>query len=52
MWRADTDRAMRSTMVALEVIDSAPDSDRLVKAHELATRNGASLIDSEIQREQ
>jgi diacylglycerol O-acyltransferase len=45
MWRADTDRAMRSTVLALEVLDCAPDWDRLVKAHEWATRIVPRLSD-------
>ena len=28
MWRAEADPRMRSTMVALELLDSAPDWDR------------------------
>ena len=38
MWRADGDPMMRSTMMAVEVLDGAPDWDRLVDAHEWAVR--------------
>ena len=38
MWRADTDPMMRSTVMAIEVLDVAPDWDRLVAAHEWASR--------------
>ncbi|HEY2224787.1 wax ester/triacylglycerol synthase domain-containing protein [Actinomycetospora sp.] len=38
MWRAEADPALRSTMVALTVLDTAPDWPRLVAAHEWATR--------------
>jgi len=38
MWRVDTDPMMRSTVMALEVLDVAPDWDRLVAAHEWASR--------------
>ena len=38
MWRAEHDPRMRSTMVAIELLDSAPDWDRFVSAHEWASR--------------
>jgi diacylglycerol O-acyltransferase len=38
MWRADGDPMMRSTMMAVEVLDTAPDWDRLAEAHEWAVR--------------
>jgi len=38
MWRAEADPRLRSTMVGLELLDRAPDWDRLVAAHEWATR--------------
>jgi len=38
MWRADTNPMMRSTVMAIEVLDVAPDWDRLVAAHEWASR--------------
>jgi diacylglycerol O-acyltransferase / wax synthase len=38
MWRADVDRAMRSSMMAVEVLDTRPDWMRLVDAHEWASR--------------
>lgn len=38
MWRADSDPMMRSTMMAVEVLDRSPDWDRLVDAHEWAIR--------------
>jgi WS/DGAT/MGAT family acyltransferase len=37
-WRAEADPRLRSTIVALEVLDCAPDWDRLVRAHEWGTR--------------
>lgn len=45
MWRADTDRAMRSTMMAVEVLDTAPDWNRLAAAHEWASRMVPRLCD-------
>ena len=45
MWRADTDRAMRSTVMAVEVLDTEPDWDRLVDAHEWASRMVPRLCD-------
>ncbi len=38
MWRAEADPALRSTMVAFALLDSAPDWPRLVAAHDWATR--------------
>jgi diacylglycerol O-acyltransferase / wax synthase len=38
MWRAEADPALRSTMVALALLDRAPDWPRLVAAHDWATR--------------
>ncbi|WP_293002277.1 wax ester/triacylglycerol synthase domain-containing protein [Mycobacterium sp.] len=38
MWRADIDPMMRSTVMAVEVLDVAPDWDRLLAAHEWASR--------------
>jgi len=37
-WRAEADPRLRSTLVAAEILDHAPDWDRLVAAHEWATR--------------
>jgi diacylglycerol O-acyltransferase len=45
MWRADTDRSMRSTVMAVEVLDTEPDWDRLVDAHEWASRMVPRLCD-------
>ena len=38
MWRAEADARLRSTIVALEILDSTPDWDRYVAAHDWATR--------------
>jgi WS/DGAT/MGAT family acyltransferase len=38
MWRAEEDPVLRSHMTAIEVLDCVPDWDRLVRAHEWATR--------------
>ncbi len=38
MWRGDTDRRMRGTISMLEIYDCVPDWDRLVAAHEWASR--------------
>jgi WS/DGAT/MGAT family acyltransferase len=38
MWRGDADRRLRGTTCALEVLDTVPDWNRLVAAHEWATR--------------
>ena len=37
MWRAEVDPRLRSTVTIVDVLDSAPDWDRLVDAHEWAT---------------
>ncbi len=38
MWRAEADPRLRSTIVALELLDCAPDWDRYLAAHDWATR--------------
>lgn len=38
MWRAEADPAMRTTVVVVELLDTAPEWSRLVEAHEWATR--------------
>lgn len=38
LWRGEADPTLRSTMVGLELLDAAPDWDRLVEAHDWATR--------------
>jgi diacylglycerol O-acyltransferase len=38
MWRAESNPRMRSTVCGLELLDRAPDWDRLVAAHEWAAR--------------
>ncbi len=38
MWRAEADPRMSATTVAVEVLDSVPDWDRLVAAHDWGTR--------------
>ena len=45
MWRADTDRAMRSAVMAVELLDCQPDWNRLLDAHEWATRMVPRLCD-------
>jgi diacylglycerol O-acyltransferase / wax synthase len=45
MWRADTDRSMRSTVMAVELLDTEPDWNRLVDAHEWASRMVPRLCD-------
>src|SRR5262249_27961372 len=45
MWRADTNRAMRSTVMAVELLDRKPDWNRLVDAHEWASRIVPRLCD-------
>ncbi|PJE16135.1 MAG: wax ester/triacylglycerol synthase family O-acyltransferase [Mycobacterium sp.] len=45
MWRAGTDRSMRSTVMALELLDTEPDWDRLVDAHDWASRMVPRLRD-------
>lgn len=38
MWRAEVDPRLRSPVVILDVLDTAPDWDRVVASHEWATR--------------
>ena len=38
MWRAEADPRLRSTVCGLELLDGAPDWERLLAAHEWATR--------------
>lgn len=38
MWRGEADPTLRSTMVGIELLDRAPDWNRLVAAHDWATR--------------
>jgi diacylglycerol O-acyltransferase / wax synthase len=38
MWRAETDPRLRATVVIVDVLDTVPDWDRMVAAHEWATR--------------
>ena len=38
MWRVEADPRLRSTMTVVYVLDSTPDWDRLVAAHDWATR--------------
>lgn len=38
MWRAEVDPRLRSPVIILDVLDTAPDWDRVVAAHEWATR--------------
>ncbi|PQM47932.1 Putative diacylglycerol O-acyltransferase [Mycobacterium talmoniae] len=38
MWRADVDPMMRSTVMAMELLDTEPDWNRLLAAHEWASR--------------
>jgi WS/DGAT/MGAT family acyltransferase len=38
MWRAEADPRLRSTVTAVYLLDRAPDWERLVEAHEWATR--------------
>ena len=45
MWRADSDRAMRSAMMAVEILDTEPDWNRLTDAHEWASRMVPRLCD-------
>ena len=45
MWRADFNRAMRSTMMAIEILDTEPDWNRLVEAHDWASRMVPRLRD-------
>ena len=50
MWRADGDPMMRSTMMALEVLDTLPDWDRLVDAHDWAVRMAPRFRDRVVDR--
>jgi diacylglycerol O-acyltransferase / wax synthase len=50
MWRADGDPMMRSTMMAVEVLDSTPAWDRLVGAHEWAVRMVPRFRDRVVDR--
>lgn len=45
MWRADVDPMMRSTVLALEILDREPEWDRLVAAHDWASRMVPRLRD-------
>lgn len=38
MWRAEADPRLRSTIVAVEMLDECPDWDRFLAAHDWATR--------------
>src|ERR1700722_12207949 len=38
MWRAEADPILRSTILALDVLETAPDWDRYYAAHDWATR--------------
>ena len=38
MWRAESDPRMRAPVMALEILDTAPEWDRLVAAHDWASR--------------
>lgn len=38
MWRAEADPRMRSTVLGIEVLDTTPDWERLVAAHDWGTR--------------
>lgn len=50
MWRADGDPMMRSTMMAVEVLDTLPDWNRLVEAHEWAVRMAPRFRDRVVDR--
>jgi WS/DGAT/MGAT family acyltransferase len=43
MWRAEVDPRLRSDGVVLDLLDGAPDWDRLVEAHEWSTRRAPRL---------
>jgi WS/DGAT/MGAT family acyltransferase len=43
MWRVDVDPKLRSTMMGVEILDSVPDTDRFIEAHEWATRMAPRL---------
>lgn len=49
MWRAEADPLIRSTMVAVEVLDSVPDWDRLVAAHEWGSTVAPRLRDRVVE---
>lgn len=38
MWRAETDPRLRSPLTLVEILDQAPDADRLLRAHDWASR--------------
>jgi diacylglycerol O-acyltransferase len=50
MWRADGDPMMRSTMMAVEILDTLPDWGRLVGAHEWAVRMAPRFRDRVVDR--
>ncbi|HEY1516263.1 MAG TPA: hypothetical protein VGF91_07580, partial [Solirubrobacteraceae bacterium] len=43
MWRSEVNPQLRSTGVVVELLDSAPDRDRLIAAHEWGSRLLAPL---------
>jgi WS/DGAT/MGAT family acyltransferase len=49
MWRADVDPMMRSTVLALELLDREPQWDRLVAAHDWASRRVPRLRDRVVE---
>jgi WS/DGAT/MGAT family acyltransferase len=50
MWRADGDPMMRSTMMAVEILDTVPNWDRLVAAHDWAVRMVPRFRDRVVDR--
>jgi diacylglycerol O-acyltransferase len=38
MWRSEADPRLRSTVTLVEIMDQAPDADRLLRAHDWASR--------------
>ena len=38
MWRSEADPRLRSTVTLVEILDRAPDADRLLRAHDWASR--------------
>jgi WS/DGAT/MGAT family acyltransferase len=38
MWRSEADPRLRSTVAIVEILDQAPDADRLLRAHDWASR--------------
>ena len=38
MWRSETDPRLRSPLTLVEILDQAPDADRLIRAHDWASR--------------